>query len=306
MRTVEYSGVLTALTSIAHGGRSSGTVHSFRRETFVLPDGTLMPNVPVISGGVVRGSLRRLAAAMTQQAIAGDGTLPFPVVHALRTGGVLKETRSTGEVLTGERQALLRQALPMFGLFGLSAGGRIMSGRLLVDKPLPLAAETAYLAEHYGVTLADYSPPTVWRLMQRESYARFADVNDSAAQTWIDPVTPGGGVDGPSPQRELPKGSGTMMWTHETLSPGTRLLHRLLLEDGTATEVSFFDDLVATWSRQAQIGGQQARGLGRVGCDYTRSVRNAAGLDAADEAPSPWRDVLARSTDLVHEVLGWL
>lgn len=298
MRTVEYRGTLTALTSIAHGGKDSGTVHAFRRESFVLPDGRLLPGVPVVSGGVVRGSLRRLAAAMTQDAIGAGGALPFPVVHALRTGGALRETRSGGEVLTGERQARLREVIPMLGVFGLSAGGRIMSGRLVVDKPLPLAQETLYLTEHYGVALDGYNPPSVWQLVQRESYARFADVNDSSAQTYID-------ADDPA-LRELPKGSGTMMWTHETLPPGTRLLHSLLLEDATAAEVSFFDDLVTAWSATARVGGQRARGLGRVRCDYTREVRDVAGRPVADEREVDWRQVLSGRAEDVQEALGWL
>lgn len=298
MRTVRYQGTLTALTSIAHGGRDSGTVHSFRREPFVLADGTILPQVPVISGGVVRGGLRRIAAAMTQAAIGDGGRLPAAAVHALRTGGALRETRSSGEVLTGERQARLRDLLPMLGVFGLSAGGRIMSGRLLVDKPLPVAAETAYLAPFYGVDLDGYQAPSVWQLVQRETYTRYADVNDAAAQPFIQPSEEDGW--------ELPKGSGTMRYTHETLPCGTRLFHSLVLEDGTAAEVSFFDDLIATWSANARIGGQTGRGLGRVSCHYTRTVQDAGGQQADTEPHPGWRTVLAANPDGVQEVLGWL
>lgn len=296
MRTVEYRGTLLALTSISHGGIENGTTQGFRRETFVLPDGKVFPSVPVISGGSVRGSLRRLAAKMTQHALAGDGgRLPFPAVHALRTGGALRETRSGGEVLTGERQARLRDLLPHFGVFGLAGGGRIMSGRLCVDKPLPVAAETAYLAEHYATEITT-EPPSIWSVIQRETYTRIADVEAAAAQPYIE--TAG--------DRELAKGSGNMIWTHETIVPGTRLFHSLVLEDATAIEVSFFDDLVRRWGRDARVGGQVARGHGRVHPEYARTVRDVLGDEADTETGPCWTEHIAEHREEAIEALGWL
>lgn len=298
MRTIVYTGTLRAQTSLSHGSKASGNNHPFRRETFILPNGKRLAAVPVVSGGAVRGSLRRMAAAMTQKAIVGDGTLPHPVVHALRTGGSLRETRTSGDVLTGERQALLRDLVPMFGVFGLSAGGRIMSGRLQVGKPLPVAKETMYLSEHYGADLAEYDPPSIWQVIQRETYTRTADVNDAGAQLLIDDV---GAAD-----RDLPKGSGNMIYSHETISPGTLLFHNLVLDAGTPVEVSFFDDLVRRWSKKATIGGQTAKGLGRVETRYTRSAYDILGDDADDEEHSPWQEHVAEHAEQVKEVLEWL
>lgn len=300
MRSIEWRGTLTARTSIAHGGKDSGTVHTFRRETLLLPDGRRLPAVPVISGGVVRGPMRRLAAKMAQHAITnganGDGRLPFPVVHALRTGGALRESRGSEEILTGEKQAILRDTIPMLGIFGLSAGSRVMSGRLDVDKPLPVAKETAYLADFYQVDLADYDPPSVWELIQRETYTRFADVNDSAAQPFIEPLQDGD---------TLPKGSGQMLWSQETLPAGTRLFHSLVLRDATPVEQSFMTELMTRWADQARIGAQSARGMGQVTCDYTRSVYDILG-DTAEDEPADWRQHTADNADQVQEVLGWL
>lgn len=298
MRTIVYTGTLRAQTSISHGSKPSGNNHPFRRETFILPTGKRLAAVPVVSGGAVRGSLRRMAASMMQQAIVGDGTLPHPVVHALRTGGSLRETRTSGDVLTGERQAILRDVIPMFGVFGLSAGGRIMSGRLQVGKPLPVAQETMYLAEHYNAELAEYSPPSIWQVIQRETYTRTADVNDAAAQLLIDDVE--------AAERDLPKGSGNMIYTHETISPGTRLFHNLVLDSGTPTEVSFFDDLVRRWSKKATIGGQTAKGLGKVEPQYTRTAYDILGDEADDEEPRPWQEHVANNAEQVQEVLTWL
>lgn len=298
MRTITYTGTLRAQTSIAHGSKASGNNHPFRRETFILPTGKRLHAVPVVSGGAVRGSLRRVAAAMTQQAIAGDGTLPHPVVHALRTGGSLRETRTGGDILTGERQAILRDAIPMFGIFGLAAGGRIMSGRLQVGKPLPVAKETMHLADHYQADLGDYEPPSIWEVIQRETYTRQADVNDSSAQLLIDDIE--------AADRDLPKGSGNMIYQHETISPGTLLFHTLVLDAGTASEASFFDDMVRLWSKRATIGGQVAKGLGQVEPQYSRSSYDILGDPAPDEDSSPWREHMAERADQIKDVLTWL
>lgn len=298
MRTIAYTGTLRAQTSIAHGSKASGNNHPFRRETLILPTGKRLHAVPVISGGAVRGSLRRMAAAMTQKAIAGDDTLPHPVVHALRTGGSLRETRSGGDILTGERQAILRDSIPMFGVFGLTAGGRIMSGRLQVGKPLPVAKETLHLAEHYQSDLAEYQPPSIWEVIQRETYTRIADVNDSTAQLLIDDIE--------AADRDLPKGSGNMIYTHETISSGTLLFHSLVLDAGTPAEVSFFDDLVRHWSKRATIGGQIAKGLGRVEPRYTRTSMDILGDDADDEPTQPWQEHMAERADQIKDVLTWL
>lgn len=299
MRTIEWRGSILALSSIAHTGKESGTNHGFRRETLIRPDGTRIAGVPVISGGVVRGSMRRVAAAMAQHAIAGDsGRLPFPVVHALRTGGALRETGTSGEVLTGERQAALRDLIPMLSIFGFSTSGRIVSGRLEVDKPLPVARETLYLAEHYQVDTGDFRPPGIWELIQQEHYTRFADVNDSAAQTYIE--------DDPEVSREIPKGSGNMLWSQETLPAGTRLFHSVVLNEGTPVEVSFMDELMRRWAARGKIGAQLGRGMGRVQFDYTRTCYDVLGDPAEAEPEQDWRKYVEDHREELDEVLKCL
>lgn len=296
MRTVEYSGTVKALSSIAHGGKDVGTTHQFRRERLIQPDGRDLGPIPVVSGSVIRGGLRRYAATMTHVAAAGDGRLPFPAVHALRTGGSLRETRTKRELLTGERQARLRDLIPMLGVFGVTGGGRIMSGRLVVDKAIPVAAETAFLAPHYGVDLSGYTPPVVWTLVQREQHARWADVLDAKAQPYVDPET----------VVDLGSGAGTMIWSTETLPAGTLLFHRFILEDATPVEVSFFDDLMAGWARKARIGAQRARGNGMVETRYTRTVTDSLGNPADVEECLPWREHMTANADEVLEALSWL
>lgn len=295
MRTVRYSGTLTALSSIAHGGKDTGTLHGFRRETLINPEGKVLQGIPIVSGGVIRGQLRRTAAKLMQHAVTqgeADFRLPFHQVHALRTGGSLTETRTTGEVLNIERQAKLRDLIPMFAVFGVSGGGRIMSGRLQVDKAIPIAAETAWLADTVPAGLA-----SVYSLIQREPYSRVADVMDAEAATWIAPSEDG---------ETLPKGSGQMYWQLETLAAGVKLQHSLTLEDATPVEAAFLADVVKAWSRKgARIGGQGARGHGRVRVDYAETTTDVYG-DPAEPEAGDWRAHVALHQEEAREALKWL
>lgn len=299
MRTLTWTGTLRADSSIAHGGLTSGTVHQFRRETLVAGDGTLISGVPVLSGSVIRGVLRRHAATMTQMALAditGDDKLTYQVLHALRSGGSLRERRANEEAITGGKQAELRDCLPEFSLFGGGVGTRIVSGRTMIDKGIPLARETAHLAEHYGVTLTNPAAlPSVWQLIQRESYARQADVLTGDVGHLIS-----------NPEEvELPRGGGQMLYAIETIPMGTRLIHSITAEAATPVEQAFMVDLVTSWSRNARVGGQLAKGHGKVTPTYTLNVTTVGG-EPADLEPADWRTHMADNIDRVTEVLSWL
>lgn len=301
MRTVEWRGIITAQSSIAHGGKDSGVSHGFRRETLLLPSGKRLAGVPVLSGGVVRGDMRRLAARMVTQAIAGDGgRLPFNVVHALRTGGSLRETRGSEEVITGEKQAVLRDLLPMLSVFGFSTRGRIISGRLFVDKPLPLARETYFLAPAYGKAATEIDEtalPSIWELIQQETYTRFGDVNESVS---------GGMVDDSQGLPEISKGSGNMLWSQETLIAGTRLLHSVRVEDATPIEVSFTNELMERWVKVARLGAQRSRGMGRFAFDHERVCMDILGDEAEDEPEVSWREYTKEHLEDIQKVFSWL
>lgn len=70
MRTVTYTGTLVARSSISHVGDGGGRVHVLRRENVVTADGEVI-GVPIVSGAVIRGRMRRLGAAMVHEALGG-------------------------------------------------------------------------------------------------------------------------------------------------------------------------------------------------------------------------------------------
>lgn len=295
MRTIKWDGTLTALSSIAHGDKDTGIKHGFRRETIITASGERLAGVPVLSGAVLRGDMRRLAAAMAQNAIVGDGRLPFEAVHTLTVGGSLRPTAQAAEVLTGEKQAMIRDLVPMLGIFGFTGRSRIASGRLYVDKGVPVAQETAHLTPA-GAELFD-ELPSIWELIQAETYTRFADVQDARAQPFIEQ---GGDT-------EIPRGSGMMLWAQETIPAGAKLFHSVVLDQGTPAEVSFMDELMRRWAQRGRVGAHKARGLGRVRADYVRECMDVLGDPAPAEEPAvDWREQTRERLDEVKEALSWL
>lgn len=294
MRTVTYSGLLTARSSIAHGGRVTGTTANFRRETLMMPNGTPLSGVPVVSGGVIRGELRRVASILFQSALTeglDERRLPFHTVHAFRTGGSLTETRTKGEAMTGAKQGTLRSLVPLIGIFGVAGGGRILSGRLIVDKAIPLAQETAWLQDEVPAE----SLPSIWTLIQREQYSRVADVEDASAAPYV--IREDGDM--------LPPGSGQMLWYQDALVAGARLMHSVTLEDGTDTEAAFLDDVLAAWSKKAHIGGGKARGHGWVEPSYVKTETDCWG-DPVPASKVDWRAEVQQNREEIMAALEWL
>lgn len=294
LRTYSWTGKLRALQPLAHGGKNSGTVHAFRRETIFGADGNPIHAVPSISGGTIRYSLREIAAKIMHHFLVGDGTLPFASVHAMLNGGAMKETKSVSELITGEKQAILRETLPLFAVFGGMGGARSISGRLVVESALPIAEETAFLAPYYLV-----EPPekmlSVYELVSRQPYGRFSSAEGTSAQSLITQDS----------DRTLPKGGGMLFWSQEVLPRGVELFHGLKLTDATPIEASFFAEVYALWAKSAFIGQQKRVGMGKVVPVYTEEVTNIAGIpDTPIECN--WREELKDRKDEALEALTWL
>jgi hypothetical protein len=82
-RTVTWDGTLTAISSIAHGGETRGTITQLRRELIVQPDGQPV-YVPVVSDNSLRGRLRRMGEELLRDALQYEGELSLSAAHALR------------------------------------------------------------------------------------------------------------------------------------------------------------------------------------------------------------------------------
>lgn len=241
--SITWSGTVTAVTSIAHTGETRGTISMLRREQVIQPDHSSIM-VPIISGNSVRGRLRRLAEELLRDALGYEGALSLSAAHALRSGGSL--TKVAGEPLSGSRLTAVRAHLPLIGVFGAAAGGRIIDGCLQVGKLVPLVTETNHLTGA-AATLSSFD------IVQLENYTR---LDDSDSHDY--PATVGAAADTTDTQ---------MLYRLETFRAGTRFQLVIHLHRPTGLEVAFFTDVLAAFTRRALIGGRLAVGMGQAAID---------------------------------------
>jgi hypothetical protein len=169
-----------------------------------------------------------------------------------------------------------------------------MSGKLTVDKAIPVAVETV----HLGPAIPGLTPVSVFSLVQREQYSRVADVENGSAANWIAQD---------DAERKLPAGSGQMLYQIETIAAGAMLWHSLTVEDATPLEAAFFADVLRAWARNgtAHVGGQSARGLGKVRVDYTKTTTDVWGEPVEPEMVD-WKAVVRERRGEALEALAWL
>lgn len=294
MHSVTWHGTLHLASSLAHGGKSAGNLEPFRRETLILPTGQRLSGIPMVSGGGIRGALRRVASEVYHRALTdASGTLPMIAVNAIRSGGALRETR-TDDVLTAERQAAIRDLCPMLAIFGTTGPGRIMSGRLIVDKGIPLTRETLPFAPD-GLDVYTDTLPSIREIVQHETFTRVADIQTAAGIALVD-----------NPAEVPPTNTTDMFFTVETLMAGTHLLHSISLEAATPLEIAFMDDVMGLWQRTARIGAHRSRGLGKVTPRYTRAVTDLAGRPAKNPKLPDWEAYTRDNRDRILAALTCL
>jgi len=280
VKTIEFSGIVTALSSIFHGGGQSFGINStLRREKFVQPDGSV-EEVPVISGNGIRGLLRDLGMAHMCRALGYGETgkdgrpngLSLPAFYFLFSGGSL--TKVSGRGLDIDRARELRELIPLVGIFGGAMGNQIMPGKLKVDKMVPICKETAHLLPEAAVP---ESPESIWEYLQEEMYTRKDDEKDENKRMLID-----SGVrtlleaEAREKRSKLMKPAiqentgqnQQMMYYVETLAAGTKFYWSVVLDDVTDVEFDAFATCLVAFSQQPYIGAKSNVGLGKVAVSF--------------------------------------
>lgn len=281
--TLLWTGTLTAVSSISHGGDTLGTATMLRRERIVQPDGSTV-DVPVISGNAFRGRLRRIGEELLRDALGYAGEIPLSAFHALRSGGALAKT--SAQPLSGARLATLRRLIPQVAVFGCAGGGRIIDGCLQVGKVVPILAETHHLLDPaLAGTVA--SQATAINATQIETSVRLDDAEQhDVAHVVVQtvPLDPEGhpGLEQLSTATE-PVASMLMQYRTETFPAGTIFATWLRLDRANKIEVSFFDEVLAHFEAHGHLGGRAAAGHGQVRTELNRAI--VAGQDP----PSDWR-----------------
>lgn len=306
MTTRAWTGSITALSSIAHGGETRGTITLLRRELIADPDGELI-YVPVISGNTLRGRLRRIGEELLRDALQYEGLIPPAAAHALRGGGALAKTG--GEPLSGSRLQTLRNLVPQIGVFGAAGGGIIIDGALDVGKVVPQLAETRHIT---GV----HSERSAFAATQLEAYTR---QDDSTAHDFTEVLIPAGDLEPAAavelifddigrPEPTVPASAGQQMLFHiETFPAGTVFSTWLRLRQPSPLEVAFFDDILQTFGRDGRLGGRIGIGHGVVRADLRLTSTGAAEQHRGQtEALIDWRVFVKDRRDAILQALEQL
>lgn len=276
MKTYEFQGVVTALSSIAHnGGQSYGINSKLRREKFVQADGSV-EEIPVISGNGMRGLLRDRGMLHMCRLLGYGGSddtgsvqgLTLKAFHFLFSGGSLSDGGSKS--IDEDEARRLRSLIPLVGVFGGAMGNRILPGRLKMGKLIPICRETNHLLP---ARIAKPDAASIWDYTQEEMYTRKDDEKNEHLRGAIDATerlrieaarsvkAVKNAEDGPPQQ---------MMYFVETLAAGTRFYWRITLDDVTDLEFEAFMAAMVEFSRLPYIGGKSNVGLGEVAVKFDR------------------------------------
>lgn len=280
MKTYEFQGAMTALTSISHIGDSYGTNSKLRREKVIQPDGTV-EEVPIISGNSLRGILRDrgmlhmcrvLGYGVDDETGEVDG-LSLPAFYFLFSGGAL--TKSGRRALDIEEARRWREMIPLVSLFGGAMGNRILPGAAKIGKAIPICQETAHLIPD---DYCDSQMESIWDMCQEESYTRTDDEKNEKLRQLISPDVRGLLEAEAQEQQSLlgtdkdvvkETGQSQQMRYHvETIAAGTRLFWEVTLDDVTDLQFEAFCTALAEFSRFPYIGGKSGVGHGKVSIEF--------------------------------------
>ena len=291
MRTTRWDGTLTALSSIAHGGETRGTITLLRRELISAPNGDLV-HVPIVSGNTLRGRLRRVGEELLRDAVGYEGLLHPAAAHALRGGGSLAKTGH--EPLSGSRLQQLRELVPQIGVFGAAGGGTIINGALDVGKVVPHLSETTHIT---GVS----TTRSAFTGTQLEAYTRQDDGDGHDFAGVITASETGAGLlfdDTGRPEPVL-RGSNQMLFHIETFPAGTMFSTWIRLRRPSPLEMAFFLEVLDNFRDDGRLGGRVGIGHGQV--------RVSLSADATTPQDLPdWRTVVDQNRDEILNALQGL
>lgn len=278
MKSYEFRGQITALSSIAHsGGQSFGINTKLRREKFVQINGSV-EEIPVLSGNGLRGLLRDVGMLhMCKKIGYGIDTetgeingLSLQAFYFLFSGGALSSDASGAIDIKTARK--LRELIPLVGIFGGAVGNQIMPGKLKVGKAIPVCEETIHLLPD---SCQNGELKSIWDYLQEEMYTRKDDEKDEHKRYLIES----------SPLKQLKQGKidlgeakektlapdvpkQQMMYYVETLSPGTKFYWDIILDDVTDVEFEAFLTTLTEFSKRPFVGGKSNVGLGKVKINF--------------------------------------
>ena len=280
--------IVTALSSISHGGETRSTTQIFRREKIVTKDGKVLA-IPVVSGNSIRGVLRDAGSLAMLEALEMDkGTLSMAAFDFLFSGGSLN--KDAGRAIDIKRARRFKELLPIVGVFGGSIGDQIIEGKLQIGKLLPICKETWHIIPDHvkakaGVELRAIS---INQYLQVEAYTR----RDDKKQENLRPLMTTEAneeldnkslakrrtrklqqdlLNGPPKNTPVDPEAGQhqqMRYYVETLAAGVKFYWWIGLQRVTDLEFQAFQTALMEFQRHPYIGGKGNVGHGRVSIEF--------------------------------------
>lgn len=324
-KNYRYDGIMTALSSVSHGGETKSTTQVLRNEKVVTPTGAIA-TVPIYSGNALRGILRDCGMRFMLRSL-GDPELTLGALHFLFSGGSLTSKpvagreRAKGAVKhLGESVSTipisdardLMDAIPLVSVFGGACGSMIMEGKLQVGKAVPLCQEAAKLipTKFHLTTM-----PTVWEYLQTESYTRRDDSKREEMRGLLGTTDRKllDSMQAKSRQKTIDQeadgdvGAHQQMRYHvQTYAAGTPFYWWLSLKGATEIEWEALASCLVEFAQSPTIGGKGACGHGKVDIKLDEWVELKAAVSTTElgkPVGQAYRDHLASHRD---DILGVL
>lgn len=193
--------------------------------------------VPFISGNAFRGALRNIVMEDFCR-LAEIGTferrLPNNIFHQLFTGGTITESTEYEDL---QKRKDYVYFCPMVGLLGSAIGNMTLQGDLYVGQPILKCREN-------GNGVASY-----WELMNLAFNTR-RDDSKSEMDIYFEP----------DPSEETHQ----MIFYREEICAGAEFEHRLVLTSEDELLRSAFFQMIYLLTQKPYVGGNLARGCGRI------------------------------------------
>lgn len=267
-------GLFALRSPLSHIGEAISTTTYLVQEPVLQPDGSL-EEVFVYAGNAWRGQLRDLSAEYMLDRI-GNPKLGLDSFHLLFSGGRIGGAQSTD--LAQARR--LRSLMPHLALFGGGVGNQILGGKLRVGGAYPVCREALPVLPEDLAEAAEQTPYS--GLTFEKSFSRRDDSAVEALAHHLPPPDPvllahGAGKAGKGAGKTAKTASDKtasepvpqqMRMTSELLAAGTRLYSWIDVLDASEVELGCLVAALHRFARSPHIGGQSARGHGRVALTY--------------------------------------
>lgn len=271
MITEAYNIRVTALSPISHSEGVFGNIANFRRQKYVLSDGSVV-SLPLVSGNAMRNGLRRAAMWHAISILGDDVKLGKTAINLLFSGGTLDSASPNVDVAQYKK---LRHIFPPLGLFGGGIGNALVPGCLRVGPLVPVCEETTLLARSpvpkeilpsgfAPAPIAQYTDSFMGTRRELFGSPKFQALLTEGEAAQADQRLLDGKRAREKGEHPEKRDSQQMIYEGEVLAAGTIFYWRVGIQQATEEERACFLSALALYSGDATVGGKLGTGFGRL------------------------------------------